>query len=49
MKKLCIFLYILYPVLMIAALLLHPATAGLSAVRLGGLALGSVAYVMLCA
>lgn len=49
MKKLCIFLYILYPVLMIAALLLHPATAGLSSVRLGGLALGSVAYVMLCA
>lgn len=49
MKSRLLLLYVLYPVAMIAALLFHPSTTGLSAVRLGGLALGTVAYVMLCA
>ena len=49
MKVFFIFLYVLYPALMIAALLLDPSTAGLSARRLGGLAIGTVAYTMLCA
>ena len=48
-KSFFIILYILYPALMIAALLLDPSTAGLSARRLGGLAVGTAAYTMLCA
>lgn len=49
MRSFWIFLYVLYPALMMAALLLHPSTAGLSSVRLGGLMIGTAAYTMLCA